>query len=314
MSTVTVVIPTYNEEVNIPLAYERIKQLFETKLNRYEFRILFIDNDSKDKSRELIRDLCTKDNRVQAIFNNTNFGFSKSSFYGLSQAEGDCAVLMYADMQDPPEVIPEFLAKWEEGYKIVVGIKSKSKENPLMYMVRGLYYKILDKLSDVEHIKQFDGFGLYDASFIEQLRKLEDPLPYLRGLVAEIGPERAYVEYTQETRKGGKSSFNFLRYYDVAMLGITSSTKAIMRMATFLGMILSGLCLIIALVTFILKLINWDYYSVGTAAVIIGIFFVGGIQTFFLGFLGEYIVNINQRTMRHPIVVEKERINMTREV
>jgi len=314
MSTVTVVVPTYNEEPNIKNVYERVKGIFETKLPDYDFQILFADNASKDKTRDIIRELCQQDKRVQAIFNNTNFGFSKSSFYGLSQAEGDCAVLMYADMQDPPEVICDFIKKWEEGYKIVVGIKSKSKENPLMYMVRGMYYKLLDKMSDVEHIKQFDGFGLYDASFVEELRKLEDPLPYLRGIVAEIGPERAYVEYEQDVRKEGKSTFNFMKYYDVAMLGITSSTKAVMRMATFLGMILSCLCIVIALVTLVLKILYWDYYSVGTAAVIIGIFFVGGIQTFFLGFLGEYIVNINQRAMRHPIVVEKERINLKREV
>ena len=312
MSTVTIVIPTYNEEKNIPLTYERLTTMFKEVLPAYDLQILYIDNASKDRSRELIRDLCKKDKRVQAIFNNTNFGFSKSTFYGLSQAEGDCAIMMYADMQDPPEVIPQFLAKWEEGYKIVVGVKSKSKENPFMYMVRGAYYKFLDKMSDVEHIKQFDGFGLYDASFIKQLRKLKDPLPYLRGLVAELGPERAYVEYTQEQRKAGKSTFNFMKYYDVAMLGITSSTKAVMRMATLLGMLLSVLCVIIALVTLILKLIFWDYYSVGMAALIVGIFFVGGIQLFFLGFLGEYIVNINQRTMHHPIVVEKERINMSR--
>lgn len=314
MSTITVVIPTFNEELNIRSAYERIKKLFETQIKQHEFQLLYIDNDSKDKSRELISELCKEDKRVQAIFNNTNFGFSKSSFYGLSQAEGDCAVLMYADMQDPPEVIPDFVKKWEEGYKVVVGIKSKSKENPLMYMVRGAYYRLLDKISDVEHIKQFDGFGLYDASFIEELRKLEDPLPYLRGIVSEIGPQRAYVEYVQETRKHGKSSFSFMKYYDVAMLGITSSSKAVMRMATFLGMILSCCCIVIALFTLVLKIVYWDYYSVGTAAVIIGIFFVGGVQTFFLGFVGEYIVNINQRTMRHPIVVEKERINMKREV
>lgn len=314
MSKVTIVIPTFNEEKNITSAYERVKSVFEKDIPNHDFQILYIDNDSKDQSRRIIRELCEKDSRVQAIFNNTNFGFSKSSFYGLSQAEGDCAVMMYADMQDPPEIIPQFVKKWEEGYEIVVGIKTKSNENPLMYMVRGIYYKILDKLSEVEHIKQFDGFGLYDAKFIEQLRKIEDPMPYLRGLVAEIGSERAYVEYTQEVRKEGKSSFNFIKYYDVAMLGITSSTKAIMRMATFLGMILSAVCVLVALVTLVMKILNWDYYSVGTAAVIIGIFFVGGIQTFFLGFMGEYIVNINQRTMRHPVVVEKERINLSREV
>lgn len=314
MKTVTVVIPTYNEEANIENAYNRVKKVFETTLVNYAFNILFIDNASKDKSREIIRELAVKDSRVQAIFNATNFGFSKSSFYGLSQAEGDCAVMMYADMQDPPEVIPEFVKKWEEGYKVVAGIKSKSKENPIMYAIRGLYYKFIDKISETEHIKQFDGFGLYDASFVKVLRELKDSLPYLRGLVAEIGPERAYVEYEQDTRKAGKTSFNFMRYYDVAMLGITSSSKAILRLATFVGMTLSVICFIIAIATFVLKIMYWDYYEVGTAAIIIGIFFVGGIQTFFLGFLGEYIVNINIRTMNHPVVIEGERINMIRKI
>ena len=314
MSTITVVIPTYNEEPNIDAAYERVKKVFAESLSGYDMQILFIDNASTDNTRDKIRTLTQNDPSVQAIFNNTNFGFSKSSFYGLSQAEGDCAVLMYADMQDPPEVIPQFVRKWEEGYKIVVGVKSKSKENPLMYCIRGLYYKLMDKLSDVEHIKQFDGFGLYDASFIEQLRSLKDPVPYLRGLVAELGPERAEIEYTQEKRKEGKSSFSFMKYYDVAMLGMTSSSKAVLRMATFIGMILSLLCVVVAIATLVIKIIYWDYYSVGTAAILIGIFFVGGVQIFFLGFLGEYIANINQRTMNHPIVVEKERINMKREV
>ena len=314
MKTITVVIPTYNEEKNIESTYIRVKRVFSNSLSNYSYEILYIDNASTDQTREKIRNLCETDKSVQAIFNNTNFGFSKSSFYGLSQAEGDCAILMYADMQDPPEVIPQMIAKWEEGYKVVVGVKNKSKENPLMYIVRGIYYKIMDKLSDVEHIKQYDGFGLYDATFVEQLRSIKDPLPYLRGLVAEVGPERATVEYTQETRKAGRSTFNFMKYYDVAMLGITSSSKAVLRMATFLGMLMSFMCVIIALITLVIKLLNWDYFSVGTAAVIIGIFFVGGVQIFFLGFMGEYIANINQRTMNHPIVVEKERINMKREV
>lgn len=314
MKTITVVIPTYNEELNILKTYERVKCIFEDHLKAYDFRILYIDNCSKDNTRSVIKELCSKDKRVQTIFNNTNFGFSKSSFYGLSQAEGDCAVLMYADMQDPPEVIPEMVKKWEQGYKIVVGIKNRSKENKLLYGIRTLYYNILDKISDVEHIKHFDGFGLYDSSFVEELRKLEDPLPYLRGIVAEMGPERAVVEYEQDVRKDGKSSFNFMRYYDVAMLGMTSSSKAVLRMATFLGMIISFLCVLIAIITFVLKILFWDYYSVGTAAIIIGIFFIGGLQIFFLGFLGEYIVNINQRTMKHPIVVESERINLKRKV
>ena len=251
---------------------------------------------------------------MQAIFNATNFGFSRSSFYGLSQAEGDCAVMLYADMQDPPEVIPQFVRKWEEGYKIVTGIKSQSKENKLMYALRNIYYNLISRISEGEHIKQFDGFGLYDTSFIQVIRALKDPLPYLRGLVAELGYRRAEVEYTQERRQAGKTSFNFARYYDVAMLGLTSSTKAIMRMATFLGILMAGICAVIALVTLVIKLVNWNYFDVGTAAIIIGIFFVGGVQIFFLGFLGEYILNINIRSMGHPVVVEEKRINMQRKI
>ena len=313
MRIVTVVIPTYNEELNIQKSYERIKSVF-SKLEKYDFQILYIDNASKDNTRERIRNLCEFDDRVQAIFNNTNFGFSKSSFYGLSQAEGDAAVLMFADMQDPPEVIPEMIEKWEEGYKVVVGIKSKSKENPLMYFVRGVYYKLIDRFSNVEQIKQFDGFGLYDSEFINHLRNLNDNLPYLRGIVSELGPERATVEYEQDVRKEGKSSFNLIGYYDVAMLGITSSSRALLRFATLLGTILSFLCIVVSIVTLVLKIIYWDYYSVGTAAILIGIFFVSGVQLLFLGFIGEYIANINFRTMNHPLVLEKERINMKRKV
>jgi hypothetical protein len=220
--------------------------------------------------------------------------------------------MLYADMQDPPEIIPEFVAKWEEGYKIVTGIKSESKENPIMYAVRGMYYKVMSKISETEHIKQFDGFGLYDASFIKLLRSMKDPMPYLRGLVAEYGCRRTEVKYTQEKRKAGKSNFNFIRCYDLAMLGITSSTKAIMRLSTFLGAGLAAICILIAIVTVILKIVDWNYFDIGTAAIIVGIFFVGGVQIFFLGFLGEYILNINIRVMQHPVVVEEKRINLKR--
>lgn len=314
MKIISVVVPTYNEELNIQNVYERVCNLFENRLQNYEMELLFIDNASRDSTRKRIEELTQKDKRVQAIFNATNFGFSKSSFYGLSQAEGDAAVLMYADMQDPPEVIPQMVEEWEKGHKIVVGIKSKSKESKLMYFVRSIYYKLMTKISETEHIEHFDGFGLYDASFIKELRKLNDPLPYLRGLVAEIGYERVEVEYEQNKREKGKTSFNFMRNYDVAMLGVTSSSKAVMRMATFIGMGLSAVCFLLAIVTLILKIVNWEYYDVGTAAIIIGIFFVGGVQTFFLGFLGEYIANINIRTMQHPVVVEDRRINMKRKL
>lgn len=313
MKTITIVVPTYNEEANIQSIYDRVQEVFAASLSDYGMQLLFIDNDSQDGTRALIRGLAEKDERVQAIFNATNFGFSKSCFHGLSQAEGDCAVLMFADMQDPPEVIPEMVRKWEEGYKIVLGIKSKSRENRLMYLIRSVYYGILEKISETEHIRQYDGFGLYDAAFVKQLRKLRDPMPYLRGLVAEIGYRHAEVEYTQELRKAGKSTFSLMKYYDVAMLGITSSSKIVMRMATFLGMGLGVVCMIVAIITFILKLCNWQYFNAGTAAIIVGIFFIGAIQLFFLGFLGEYILNINVRTMNHPIVLEEERINLKRD-
>lgn len=311
---ITIVIPTYNEEKNICSIYKRVREIFETKLLEYQMQILFIDNASIDNSRAIIKRLCSEDGKVQAIFNATNYGFSRSSSYGLSQAEGDCAILLYADMQDPPEVIPQFVEKWEKGYKIVIGIKSNSKENTIMYSIREMYYRMLSKISEIEHIKQFDGFGLYDASFVNLLRSMKDSMPYLRGLVAEYGYKRTEVEYTQEKRKEGKSSFSFMKYYDVAMLGITSSSKAAMRMATFMGIIMEGICIVIAIVTLIMKLVNWNYYDVGIAAIIIGIFFVGGMQIFFLGFLGEYILNINIRSMQHPIVVEEKRINMRRTV
>ena len=251
MKTITIVVPTYNEEANIQSIYDRVQEVFAASLSDYGMQLLFIDNDSQDGTRALIRGLAEKDERVQAIFNATNFGFSKSCFHGLSQAEGDCAVLMFADMQDPPEVIPEMVRKWEEGYKIVLGIKSKSRENRLMYLIRSVYYGILEKISETEHIRQYDGFGLYDAAFVKQLRKLRDPMPYLRGLVAEIGYRHAEVEYTQELRKAGKSTFSLMKYYDVAMLGITSSSKIVMRMATFLGMGLGVVCMIVAIITFI---------------------------------------------------------------
>ena len=313
MKTITIVVPTYNEEANIQSIYDRVQEVFAASLSDYGMQLLFIDNDSQDGTRALIRGLAEKDERVQAIFNATNFGFSKSCFHGLSQAEGDCAVLMFADMQDPPEVIPEMVRKWEEGYKIVLGIKSKSRENRLMYLIRSVYYGILEKISETEHIRQYDGFGLYDAAFVKQLRKLRDPMPYLRGLVAEIGYRHAEVEYTQELRKAGKSTFSLMKYYDVAMLGITSSSKIVMRMATFLGMGLGVVCMIVAIITFILKLCNWQYFNAGTAAIIVGIFFIGAVQLFFLGFLGEYILNMNVRTMNHPIVLEEERINLKRD-
>lgn len=306
---ITVVVPTYNEEKNIPQVYERLKKCFSEKLNTYNCRILFVDNNSTDSSQKLIRELCARDKSVQAIFNAKNFGFARSQFNGLREADGDAVIMLYADLQDPPEVIPQFISEWENGAKVVCGVKKKSRENPLMFLCRKIYYSLIKKIAEIDHIDQFDGFGLYDSSFINILRNLDDNLPYLRGIVAEFGADRKEVPYKQDIRKDGKSSFHFLSLYDFAMLGITSYSKVLMHLCTICGAIASCASIIVVFWTFIDKLLHWNSYPIGTAATQIGIFFLGSLQLFFIGFVGEYIVNINTRTMRHPVVIEKERIN-----
>lgn len=310
MKTITAVIPVYNEEENIPHIYERISEIFRTTLSEYNMELLFIDNCSTDKTRELILKYSEQDKRVQAIFNAKNFGFTRSSFYGLTQGQGDAVVLLYADLQDPPELIPEFVQKWEEGNKIVIGVKKKSKENPIMYFFRRCYYSLIKQISEVEQIEQYDGFGLYDSSFIEVLRNLDDPIPYLRGIVAELGYQRTEVIYEQDVRKYGKSSWGFLKLYDFAFLGITSYSKTLLRIATFLGFFVAICSLIVAGITFIQKLIAWDSVPVGNAAIVIGVFFLGAVQLIFIGIMGEYIMNINIRTIHRPLVIEEKRLNM----
>lgn len=311
MKTISVVIPTYNEEGNIPLVYRRVKDLFAEKLPDYQLLIQFIDNASTDRSRILIRALAQSDPCVRAIFNARNFGFTRSTFYGLSQAEGDCAIMLYADMQDPPEVIPEFVKAWENGGKVVLGIKTQSKESRLLYWIRRQYYKLIRRISEIDHIEQFDGFGLYDRTFLNVLLSLDDSLPYLRGIVAELGFQRVTVNYTQDVRKHGKSSFSFFKLYDQAMLGITSYSKIVMRMATLLGAAVSCVSILVTLFTLIYKLLHWDSFPVGMAAVSIGVFFFGAIQLFFIGLLGEYILSINTRVLHHPLVIEETRLNFT---
>ena len=307
--TITVVVPTYNEQENIPLVYERIGNLFREKPPNYDWEILYIDNYSNDASREKIEELSKADRRVKSIFNARNYGFTRSTYYGLSQATGDCAVLMFADMQDPPEVIPQFVEQWEQGKKVVVGRKKHSKENPVLSLIRKIYYSLLKKICEIEHIENYNGFGLYDRSFIEIMRKLDDPLPYFRGIVAELGAKRGEVLYEHDLRKYGKSKFNFMRLYDVAMLGITSYSKVLMRLSTLIGVAAGGISALAIVVTAIYKLINWDTFAVGRPLLIALGFLFGSIQMFFLGLMSEYVMSINARTMRHPLVIEEKRIN-----
>lgn len=309
MKKISIMVPTYNEEENVELMYEALKNVFEKELKSYQYEILFIDNKSKDKTRELIRKICKKDKNVKAIFNAQNFGQFNSPYYGLISTTGDCTISLACDFQDPVEMIPKFVKEWENGYKIVIGIKTKSKEGKVMYFLRSLYYKLIKKFSEVEQIEHFTGFGLYDKDFIQVLKDLDDPNPYLRGIVSELGYERKEIPFVQPKRERGKSSNNWYRLYDAAMLGITSYTKVGLRAATILGFIIAFLSIVVAIVYLILKLCMWNTFEAGMAPLLIGVFLLGGIQIFFIGFLGEYILSINQRMMHRPLVVVEEKIN-----
>lgn len=308
MKKISVVIPTFNEYENIEDGYVRVKNVLE-KIENHLYEILFIDNFSTDGTRDKLRILAHKDSNVKVILNAQNFGWMRSSFYGMISATGDCVVLLAADMQEPPELIPEFVQEWENGYPVVIGIKSKSKENPLKYALRQIYYKTLKKIADVDHIEQFMGFGLYDRSFMDVLRQLDDPMPYLRGMVAEFAGSRKEIEYTQEKRKKGKTHFSFMKMYDLAMLGITSYSKILLRVATLMGFAIGCISMLIAIATFILKVFHIIDYPIGIAAISIAVFVFGSLNLFFIGLAGEYILNINTRVMNRPLVVEEERIN-----
>lgn len=309
MKKISVVIPCFNEQENAEAIANAVENELRTKTPQYDYEIIFIDNDSTDGTRDIIRGLCAMNPKIKAIFNAKNFGQHNSPYYGMLQSTGDAAILIAADFQDPPEMIEKFVAAWEEGYKIAIGIKKSSKENPIMYSLRTMYYKIIKKFSDVEQIEHFTGFGLYDKEFLDVLRKLDDSTPFLRGIVAELGFKRKEIPYEQPQRRAGKTHNNFYTLYDAAMLSVTSYTKVGLRIATFAGAIIGTISFIIAIIYLIMKLIWWDRFPAGTAPLVIGMLFLGAVILFFIGFLGEYVLTINQRVMHRPLVVEEERIN-----
>lgn len=309
MKKVSILIPCYNEEDNVIPMSQAIVDLFTNELPQYDYELLFIDNDSSDNTRPLLRQICAANPKIKAIFNARNFGQFNSPYYGILQTTGDCTISMVCDFQDPIEMIPKYLEEWENGYKIVIGIKSSSKENPIMYHLRSFYYRIIKKFSDTEQIEHFTGSGLYDKEFVQVLRDLKDPTPFLRGIVAELGYKRKEIQYEQPERRAGKTHNNFMSLYDAAMLSFTSYTKIGLRLATFLGVGCGIISFIIGAFYLIAKLIWWNNFSAGIAPITIGMFFLGSVQLFFLGFLGEYIMSINQRVMNRPLVVEEERIN-----
>ena len=309
MKKISVLIPCYNEEENVVPISEAVIKTLTKDLPEYDYELVFIDNDSQDRTRSLIRQLCNENPKIKAIFNARNFGQFNSPYYGMLQITGDCVIEMVADFQDPVELIPQYVHEWEKGYKIVIGIKPSSKENRLMYWLRGCYYKMMKKLSDVEQIEQFTGSGLYDRDFIEVLRNLDDPTPFLRGIVAELGFKIKQIPYEQPKRRAGETKNHFYQLYDAAMLSITSYTKAGLRLATIFGSICSLISMVVAVVYLVMKLMYWDRFPAGMAPVLIGMCFLGSVQIFFIGLMGEYILSINARVMKRPLVIEEERLN-----
>ena len=308
MKKISIMVPCYNEEENVVPLSEALIAMFEKDLPQYDYEILFIDNDSRDTTRVKLRALCENNKKIKAIFNAKNFGQFNSPYYGILQTEGDCTIPVCADFQDPIDVIPRLVAEWEKGYKIVCAVKTSSKENPVMYFLRSCY-KMIKKMSSVDQIEHFTGFGLYDKSFVQVLRDLKDPIPFIRGIVGELGFKRTEIEYTQAQRRAGKTHNNFYTLYDAAMLSFTSYTKIGLRIATFLGAACAGLSVIVAIIYFILKLIYWNRFQAGMVPLIILVSLTSSLQLFFIGLLGEYILSMNKRLMNRPLVVEEERLN-----
>jgi len=307
MKLISIISPCFNEEENVQELHDRVAKVMES-LN-YDYEHILIDNASTDHTLKNLRTISSQDKRIKVIVNTRNFGQIRSPYHALLQTSGDAVICMAADLQDPPERIPEFIQKWEQGYKIVIGVKTRSEESSLFYFLRTLYYRVIKKLSDVPLIENFTGFGIYDREVVETLRSLGDPYPYFRGLIADLGYERAQVEFSQPRRKRGITKNNFYTLYDIAMLGLTNYTKIPLRLAAMFGFLTALISFLVGLVYLVYKLIFWYQFSVGSAPLVIGLFFLGSIQLFFLGIVGEYIGAIYTQIMNRPLVIEKERIN-----
>jgi glycosyltransferase involved in cell wall biosynthesis len=310
---IVVVTACYNEEDNIRIVYQRVKDVFANELNNYTYQHLFIDNCSIDNTVGILREISEADKNVSIIVNSRNYGHIRSPYHGLVQAKGDAVISIVADLQDPPEMIPAMIAEWEKGFHIVVAVKADSLEHPLMYNIRKLYYRLLKKVSDVEIIQNFTGFGLYDRIIIDILRTIEDPYPFFRGIIAELGFKVSKIPYTQPRRERGITKNNFFTLYDMGILGIISNSKVPLRLATFIGFILAFFSLMAGAVFFIGKLLFWNNFQAGIAPLLIGNFFLFGVLLFFIGLLGEYVGAIYTHVLSRPRVYELERINMDKD-
>lgn len=309
MPKISIVTSCFNEEGNVEELYHRIRIQLEGRAG-YDFEHIFLDNGSTDQTAEIIKRIAATDNRVKLIVNARNFGPIRSAMHGLYQATGDAVISMASDLQDPPELIDLFLKHWENGYLIAIGVKPTTRETWAMAVIRRTYYRLLARIAEVPLINDYTGFGLYDRSVIETIKRIGDPYPYFRGLIAELGIPYAQVPFEQPRRLRGISTCNFYLLYDVAMLGLTSHSKLPLRLATMAGFTLSGLSLMVSIFYLALKLIFWEQFTLGTAPILIGVFFFAAVQLFFIGLLGEYVASIHTQVMQRPLVIERERINM----
>ena len=309
MPFISVVTGCYNEELNVRDLYEQVRVVVES-LPGYTYEHLFIDNASTDGTVAVLRELAAADPRVKVIVNTRNFGHLRSPHHAILQASGEAVIYIVADLQDPPELIREFIARWEEGYKVVVGVRAASAERPPMRWVRALYYTVIERLSEVPQVRNFTGFGLYDREVIEQVREIDDPYPYFRGLICDLGYRRAEITYSQPARQHGSSKNNLYTLYDLAMLGVTNHSKVPLRLATMAGFLLSIVAIGVSVIYLVMKLLFWQTFSFGLAPVLIGIYFFGAVQLLFIGVMGEYVGSIHTQVYHRPLVVEKERINL----
>jgi glycosyltransferase involved in cell wall biosynthesis len=309
MKTISVVTPCYNEEGNVREVYERVRDLM-LSLGRYRYEHIFIDNASRDTTFTVLREIAAADSNVKVIRNARNFGHVRSPMHALLQARGDAVIVLMSDLQDPPEVLAQLLEEWEKGIPIVIAVKHQSHEAAPMFLVRKLFYRLVNRLSDdIETYENFTGFGLYDRQVIDLVRQFGDPYPYFRGMIAEIGLPHTEVQYGQQRRKSGKSKNNFYTLYDLAMLGITKLSKVPLRLVTFSGFAGSLLSLLGGMAYFAYKLLFWHQFTLGIAPIAIGMFFLGSLQLLFMGIIGEYIGNIHTQVHNRPLVVERERLN-----
>lgn len=309
MGFISIVSGCYNEEENVRELWERVTRVMAEQLPEYSYEFIIIDNCSTDHTVDVLREICKQDKRVKIIVNNRNFGHVRSGYHAMLLAEGEALVAMASDLEDPPEMIPQFIRKWEEGYRIVLAQKSGSDEFGLFYLIRKIYYRLITRLSETPLVKDVTGFGLYDRRVMDDIRRINDPYPYLRGLICDLGYEIFLIPFHKPVRKRGFTKNNFYTLYDMAMLGITNHSKVPLRLATFSGFCLGAVSFFVAFVYLIYKLVFWSNFQLGTAPVVIGIFFFGAVQLFFIGILGEYIGSIHTQVLHRPPVIEKERIN-----